>query len=345
MNPWPLTSAAPPHGIDPPAASGTAPAGYYGVPAIHGPHWKWLIIVYFYLGGITGAAAAIAGLSRLVGPAEDRRLVGAARYLSFASLVPCPVLLVLDLGRPARFHHMLLRFNPRSPMSLGTWGLTLFGALCGLGAAQQTAADDLVGRGRAARAIACSPERVVAAASVPVGLFVAGYTGVLLAATAVPLWTKRPLLLGPLFLASAVSTAASAVALTLHLAPGTPPATMHRLERLERAALLAEVGVLAAWVVRLGPTAHPLTHGTTGRVFRHGVVGAGLALPCLLHAAKQTAPARLRAPLTVATALLTLAGGFGLRYAVVIAGRASADDPRATFELTRARPPVAERRS
>ncbi len=312
-------------------------AGYYGVPAIHGPHWKWLIIVYFYLGGIAGAASAIAGLSRLVGPAEDRRLVGVARYLSFAALLPCPVLLVLDLGRPARFHHMLLRFNARSPMSLGTWGLTFFGALSGLGAVRQAAADNLVGHDRAARVIACLPDRAIAAACVPVGLFIAGYTGVLLAATAVPLWTKRALLLGPLFLASAVSTAASAVALALHLAPGTQPATMHRLERLARAALLTEMGVLATWVTRLGPTAHPLIHGTTGRIFRHGVVGAGLALPCLLHAVKPTAPARLRTPLAVTAALLTLAGGFGLRYAVVIAGRASADDPRATFDLAQPR--------
>jgi len=35
-------------------------------------------------------------------------------------------LLVLDLGDPLRFHHMLRVFKPSSPMSLGTWCLTIF---------------------------------------------------------------------------------------------------------------------------------------------------------------------------------------------------------------------------
>jgi hypothetical protein len=35
-------------------------------------------------------------------------------------------LLVLDLGDPLRFHHMLRVFKPGSPMSLGTWCLTIF---------------------------------------------------------------------------------------------------------------------------------------------------------------------------------------------------------------------------
>jgi hypothetical protein len=33
---------------------------------------------------------------------------------------------VLDLGDPLRFHHMLRVFKPGSPMSLGTWCLTIF---------------------------------------------------------------------------------------------------------------------------------------------------------------------------------------------------------------------------
>src|SRR5437868_15012838 len=34
--------------------------------------------------------------------------------------------LVLDLGDPLRFHHMLRVFKPTSPMSLGTWCLTVY---------------------------------------------------------------------------------------------------------------------------------------------------------------------------------------------------------------------------
>jgi acetylornithine/succinyldiaminopimelate/putrescine aminotransferase len=52
------------------------------------------------------------------------------------------VLLVMDLGRSARFYNMLRIFKPRSPMSMGSWCLTVFG---GLGAAAVGA--DLLGRG------------------------------------------------------------------------------------------------------------------------------------------------------------------------------------------------------
>ena len=34
--------------------------------------------------------------------------------------------LVLDLGQPSRFHHMLRVVKPSSPMSLGTWCLTAY---------------------------------------------------------------------------------------------------------------------------------------------------------------------------------------------------------------------------
>jgi formate-dependent nitrite reductase membrane component NrfD len=32
-----------------------------------------------------------------------------------------PVLLILDLGRPRLFIHMLRVFKPQSPMSIGAW--------------------------------------------------------------------------------------------------------------------------------------------------------------------------------------------------------------------------------
>ena len=71
------------NGSDPPASS----VGYYDVPVIHGPHWKWLVIGYFYFGGISGASAVIAAFLRLYGgrvgcpTGQDRyvRLVPVAR--------------------------------------------------------------------------------------------------------------------------------------------------------------------------------------------------------------------------------------------------------------------------
>jgi hypothetical protein len=36
------------------------------------------------------------------------------------------LMLVADLGDPLRFHHMLRVFKPSSPMSLGTWSLSVY---------------------------------------------------------------------------------------------------------------------------------------------------------------------------------------------------------------------------
>ena len=305
---------------------------YYGLPVIHRPHWHWLIVAYFFLGGISGAAYAIAAIAHFVAPVEDRRVVRAGRYLSFAALLPSPILLILDLGRPARFYTMLRVLKLRSPMSVGTWGLTIFGAFSGLSALVQAAEDGLLGHGRVARGVARWPSKALGAAGTPWALFVSGYTGVLLGATAVPLWAKNALLLGPLFLASAFSTATSAITLVLSVLPGTRETTLWRLERLERLTMIAELGLLTASRARLGATAAPVTTGTTGALMRYGTIGSGLLLPLGLQAVAPRTGPRGRHWLVILSSVLVLSGGFLLRYVAVIGGKASADDPRATFD-------------
>ena len=88
------------------------------------------------------------------------------------------------------------------------------------------------------------------------------------------------------------------------------------------------------WIMALGSTAKPITEGRLGAVVRHGAVGAGMALPLSIGALSPYLPRRLRRPATVVSAALTLAGVFAVRYAVVMGGRQSADDPRATFDMT-----------
>ena len=184
--------------------------GYYDIPVIHGPHWKWLVIGYFYFGGISGASAVIAAFLRLFGGLSGAPLARIATYVSFVALLPCPVLLILDLGRPARFFHMLRAFRVSSPMSVGTWGLTVFGVISALTAGLQLLDDRSAGnqdRPNDARQAVSKGLALLGGLS---GFFITGYTGVLLAATAVPLWSKRPAILGPLFLSSAMTSGAAA---------------------------------------------------------------------------------------------------------------------------------------
>jgi formate-dependent nitrite reductase membrane component NrfD len=308
--------------------------GYYDIPAIHGPHWNWLVIGYFYFGGISGASAVLGAFARLHGGANGAQLARIATYVSFLSLVPCPLFLILDLGRPARFYQMLRVFRSTSPMSVGSWGLTAFGVISALTTGLQILEDRSSHpgwRSVGARRALSAPLAVLGALS---GFFVAGYTGVLLAATAVPLWSKRPALLGPLFLSSAMTSGAAAINAVAASVAHDESDAHDRLHTLEMLSTLAEGSLLVMWIMGLGSTGKPITEGRLGAVVRHGAVGAGMALPLTISAVSRHLPKRMRRPATLVSSVLTLAGVFAVRYAVVTGGRQSADDPRATFDMT-----------
>jgi formate-dependent nitrite reductase membrane component NrfD len=308
--------------------------GYYDIPVIHGAHWKWLVIGYFYFGGIAGASAVIGACFRLFGGTSGAPLARIATYVSFLTLLPCPVLLILDLGRPQRFFHMLRAFRVSSPMSIGTWGLTTFGVISALTAGLQLLDDRSAGNGERSGGARRAVSKGLALLGGLSGFFVAGYTGVLLAATAVPLWSKRPALLGPLFLSSAMTSGAAAISAVATAVVLQESAAQDRLRGLETLSTVTEESLLVLWILALGPTAEPIAEGRLGALVRHGAVGAGMALPLTIAALSPILPRRLRRPATTVSAALTLAGVFVVRCAVVIGGRQSADDPRATFDMT-----------
>lgn len=314
-----------------------ASTSYYGVPPIHKPHWKWEIIAYFFTGGIAGASYAIAGVADLVGGAEGRRIARIGRYLSFATLIPSPILLIMDLKRPERFYHMLRVLKLRSPMSVGTWGLVAFSGFSALSALNQAAEDGLLRRPALLRVIGQAlPTRTTNAVGSGFGFFVGGYTGVLLAATAVPFWAKNAALMGPLFLASALSNATAAITGILALNDETSDDALKRLERLDTIALLAEMGLMLTFRARLGPAiGRPLEAGLLGKLHKFGVLGFGIGAPLALQAKSAIFGGKPSRGGTVLSALLVLAGGALFRYVMVHAGKASADDPQANFAYGR----------
>src|SRR2546430_10266770 len=98
------------------------------------PHWRWLIVAYFFLGGLAGGSYFLATVMDFFGKREDRPLVRLAYLIAFPAVCVCGLLLTADLGRPARFWHMLVQAQPfrpmvkaYSPMSIGSWALLLFG--------------------------------------------------------------------------------------------------------------------------------------------------------------------------------------------------------------------------
>jgi formate-dependent nitrite reductase membrane component NrfD len=319
------------------SAGDQARDSYYGLPVIHKAHWEWLIIVYFFVGGISGAANAIATVARWVGGKDAEPITRVGRYLSMAMIFPSVVCLILDLKRPERFLNMLRTVKVRSPMSVGTWILLVSSFFMAILTADQARRDGLLGNSNMlTRALERMPMRTINALGVVPSLFLAGYTGVLLAATAVPLWTRNHLLMGPLFLASAFSNAAAAIAIILGFGGKKSEDAKHRLERLDMVAIVAELALILAFKRRLSPSvARPLEDGQTGKLHRYGVLGGGIGLPLLLHGVPKLLGKQSPKPMSLIASIAVLLGGFAFRYVIVMAGNRSADDPQATFEMTR----------
>jgi formate-dependent nitrite reductase membrane component NrfD len=108
----------------------------YAERIVASPHWEWWLVFYFFLGGIAAGSYFMAALIELVGTERDRELAKVSYYIAFPLIIICTVLLILDLGRPERFWHMMLQANTLwpmfkywSPMSVGSWALAIFGGI------------------------------------------------------------------------------------------------------------------------------------------------------------------------------------------------------------------------
>ena len=155
---------------------------YYDRPLLKKPHWEWEVILYLFMGGVMGGSGILAALADEEG--GDAELARSARYLSFALASTCPLVLVKHLGRPERFLHMLRIVKFKSVMSMGVWGLIAFSLPATAGAAGQAAEDGLLPGWIAMLA----PRVIVKPLQALLGAFIAGYTGVLISATAIPAW-------------------------------------------------------------------------------------------------------------------------------------------------------------
>ncbi len=319
-----------------------APPTYYGRPMIKRPTWSWFIPLYFFLGGIAGGAAAIGAAADLVGGRRHRATVRRARYLSVVLAAICPPLLVVDLGRPARFHHMLRVFKLSSPLSVGTWILSGFGLASGALAARQALDDGLLPRQEnllPARLLRRVPTAPLSALHGLLGLGLGGYTGVLLTATAVPLWAAAGLLLGPLFLCTALASGGAALTLLGALSRSGSAQARREIAAVESTAAVAQLGLALAREMLVSPEiARPLRRGVWGPVWRLGAVGGGMSTPLALRLAMRLSGRRIGPALDATLAALTLAGALTERFALIEAGKLSADDPRAYQALTRGAP-------
>ena len=114
-----IQRAATPDGVKEP--------GYYGLPILKRPFWRWEIALYFFFEGISAGTMYSALSPVCATEISSATIIRRGRYLSFATMLLCPPLLIADLGRPERFHHMLRIFKKTSPMNHGAWALSGYG--------------------------------------------------------------------------------------------------------------------------------------------------------------------------------------------------------------------------
>ena len=96
------------------------------MPVTKVPGWHGIIAWDALLNGMATGLFLAAAVSELAAPAVFMRVAKVAYPVALVLLLVDLGLLVMDLGDPLRFHHMLRVFKPGSPMSLGTWCLTIF---------------------------------------------------------------------------------------------------------------------------------------------------------------------------------------------------------------------------
>src|SRR5256886_7624688 len=101
-------------------------SNYATKPVTKAPAWHGLVAWDMLLNGMTTGLFLVAALSELVAPERFAAVAQAAYPVALLLLLVDLLCLVLDLGDPLRFHHMLRVFKPGSPMSLGTWCLTVY---------------------------------------------------------------------------------------------------------------------------------------------------------------------------------------------------------------------------
>jgi formate-dependent nitrite reductase membrane component NrfD len=283
---------------------------------IHAPVWTWEIPLYFWFGGIAAGSSFIALACDLAGD-EDSAVL--ARKVALAAVIPSPVLLIMDLGRPARFLNMLRIIKVRSPMSLGAWCLISFSQL-----AAASVALDLLGKRRAAK--------VTGGVNALFGGYLGSYTGVLLASTAVPLWARSRLFLGPIFVCTATATGAAANRLAI-VATGTRPSghpTRRALGTVETVAMATELLLSSYNERRLGDLAKGLERGRPGKMFKAAkwLVRTGLTL-------RFVRPRRYGRQTHDAASVMYLLAGLLFRYAWVGAGQINARDDDLVAKMAR----------
>ncbi len=296
-------------------------------PVVH--VWGWEVPVYLFLGGL--AAGIMVVLSAIELRSGERPASRGTRWapLGAIGLVSLGMgALFLDLAYKLHVLRFYTSFEPTSPMSWGAWILVLVYPVLALQGLSNLTADErgwvagkvgpLAGLVRSVSEWADANRRNVLRVTAATGVGLGVYTGLLLGTLSARFqWSSA--VMGPLFLASGVSTGA---ALLLLLRPNAKE--QQTLLRWDTAAIAIELVLLAVMVLGFMSgdsadqvAANQLLGGPYTPYFWGLVVTAGLVVPLVMNVVET----RRKLPATALAPLLVLIGGLSLRTILVAAGQ------------------------
>lgn len=282
-----------------------------------------LIAIYFYFTGLSAGSFVISVVSVLAGRTEYKPIAKIGAVMAPILLIAAPIFLLVDLERPLRAWHLFFYFNWTSPITYGTFLLTLYpinGIIYGYFTFK-------------------GPERwakILGTVGIPLAIATHGYTGFILAlGKGRALWSTA--LMPTLFIVSAM---VSGIALVIVVAfvrnyffqPGRAPE-----QRENDKQLLLKLGkfmglmilvdlfmVMNAILVLLTSTREALE---VVRIMLFGsfaweFLGVEIFLGGLVPAALIFIPRTGKTlPGVVVASVLTLIGVYSMRVVVVIAGQ------------------------
>ncbi len=298
------------------------------------PHlisWDWRVAADLFLGGIGVGAFLVAVFFSFAYRDKYSSVSKAGAVIAPLAVILGLCFLLSEMGHPFRLYQTLIGFNLSSPIS---WGGPLQGLFIVIGLIY---AYLWLKPGQARL------RNLVGAVGVPAALAVGAYHGWLLTAVkARPLWNTAGATITALL--GLVTTGVAAVLLAVCLtrrgtSEGTPenkPACKCPIERLRNlliAGLFLQCVAFIVWWAGMSAgtdlqgEAIATANAAMGMLFWAAGIGVGLVIPAFLQIAdilaKRREDRRASIPTAAFAAILTLIGGFVLRYVVIIAGQMS----------------------
>ncbi len=288
--------------------------------------WGLPVALDLFFAGLGAGLFLVAVMADLFG---GERYEGVRRVGGI--LAPWPVilgvlLLVVDLGNPLRFYEFvlksdisfpLLNYSPSSVMSTGTWLLVFFVSI--------SLGYFVLSLIRWPFAWDEKLRKAVGVVGLPFALLVTIYTGVLIAATSIPVWNT--VMLPLLFVSSAMLAGLAGIIFFLGLRPvvGLAPTEESALARLERGQSALAVVVLVLSLIFVGlvvgrPGGSGLIASVYGALWWFFAIGLGLVVPLVAGFIRKKGALALVSPVV---AFLAVLGAFFMRYAILMAGQVS----------------------